>query len=56
MLVCPVRTPQFLTYDGLSSEPSYQVLLLVLYVWHAKHKVHMLCGQNQGAMESHDAT
>lgn len=57
MLVCPVRTPQFLTYDSLGSESSCQALLLVLYgVQHAKHTVHMLCGQNQSAMESHDAT
>lgn len=57
MLVCPVRTPQFLTYDSLDSEPSCQALLLVLYgVQDAKHTVHMLCGQNQSAMESHDAT
>lgn len=43
--------------DSRGSEPSCQALLLVLYgVQHAKHTVHMLCGQNQVAMESHDAT
>lgn len=56
MFLCPVRTLQFLMYDGLDSEPSHQELFVdAKGAQHAKHKVSMLCDQDQGAIESHGA-
>lgn len=43
-------------YDGLDSEPSHQELFVdAKGARHAKHKVSMLCDQDQGAIESHGA-